>query len=89
MVRPPVIRLNTAALLREANATRVYGREGALQRRQLSLAGHRALAAAQKAYQLEQEFIGQWNVYARSQWQTRRDLVMAELTRISKLEPLS
>jgi hypothetical protein len=80
----PPIKLRTAALLRQARSL-TLGREATLKLRQLQLAGHKALIAVRHAFDLEQELFDR---RIDSQWQARKQTVLDELTRISKLEAM-
>ena len=80
----PPIKLRTASLLRQARNLTIGG-EAALRLRQLQLAGHKALAAVRRAYELEAELFPRQRD---SQWQARRQLVEDDLQRIARTEVL-
>jgi hypothetical protein len=83
MVRPISLRLRSEAIVSEARALIARVNEDALLRRQIKLAGFKALHATRKAYDLQEKFASRLSEVDRERWRERRKLVEAQLKRMA------
>jgi hypothetical protein len=84
---PITLRLHWPGILRRARANVAQVDEGKQLQRSTKLAGMKALSEAKKAYGLEERRLRFMPERERLGWHKRRDLVLAELQRISGMDP--